>query len=63
MRRALQFLKDESGQDLIEYTLLIAFVVLGSAVIFLSVGDSTKPIWTNAGAQLNAAEAVANSQH
>jgi Flp pilus assembly pilin Flp len=41
----LNFWKDEQGQDLIEYTLLMAFVALASAVLFLGAGDSIKNIW------------------
>ena len=33
-----QFLRDEQGQDLIEYTLLLAFVCLGAATLFASAG-------------------------
>lgn len=35
----------EQGQDLIEYTLLLAFVVLASAALFISAGGSIKSIW------------------
>ncbi len=31
-----EFLKDEQGQDLIEYTLLLAFVCLASAGLFVN---------------------------
>jgi len=41
----LRFLKDEQGQDLIEYTLLMAFVALASASIFVSAGGSINSIW------------------
>ena len=41
------FLKDESGQDLIEYTLLLAFVVLASAALFIGAGGNINTIWTN----------------
>ena len=41
----LNFWKDEQGQDLIEYTLLMAFVALASAALFLGAGDSIKNIW------------------
>ncbi len=34
------FVKDEQGQDLIEYTLLLAFVCLASAALFISAGGS-----------------------
>ncbi|MGA2194766.1 MAG: Flp family type IVb pilin [Bryobacteraceae bacterium] len=44
--------KDEQGQDLIEYTLLMAFVALASAALFLGAGGSIKNIWTITNAQL-----------
>ena len=54
-----QFLKDESGQDLIEYTLLMAFVALASASIFIGAGGSVATIWNSASNQLvNAASAA-----
>ena len=40
-----QFIQEESGQDLIEYTLLLAFIALASASIFLSAGGSIASIW------------------
>ncbi len=40
------FWKDEQGQDLIEYTLLMAFVALASAALFLGAGGSIKGIWS-----------------
>ena len=49
------FWKDEQGQDLIEYTLLMAFVALASAALFLGAGNSIKGIWTNTSTQLTAA--------
>ena len=47
----IRFLKDEQGQDLIEYTLLMAFIALASAAIFTNAGSSIKSIWTNAGSK------------
>lgn len=49
------FLKDESGQDLIEYTLLMAFIALASAAIFISAGGSISSIWASANNQLSTA--------
>ena len=49
------FLNDEQGQDLIEYTLLMAFVALASAALFLGAGGSIKGIWTTSNSQLEAA--------
>jgi Flp pilus assembly pilin Flp len=48
-----RFLKDEQGQDLIEYTLLIAFIALASASIFVSAGGSISSIWGSASGQLS----------
>jgi Flp pilus assembly pilin Flp len=52
------FWNDEQGQDLIEYTLLMAFVALASAALFLGAGGSISGIWTTTNNQL----AAANSQ-
>jgi len=52
-----KFWQDESGQDLIEYTLLLAFVALASASLFISAGSSVSGIWGNASTQLSAANA------
>jgi Flp pilus assembly pilin Flp len=54
----VNFLKDEQGQDLIEYTLLMAFVALASAALFLGAGGSIKGIWTTTNGQLDAANAA-----
>jgi len=50
-----RFLQDEDGQDLIEYTLLIAFVCLATAALFVSSGGSLSGIWIAANSQLGAA--------
>jgi Flp pilus assembly pilin Flp len=49
------FWTDEQGQDLIEYSLLIAFVALASAALFLGAGNSIKGIWSTTNSQLTAA--------
>jgi Flp pilus assembly pilin Flp len=59
MRTLRKFLIDESGQDLIEYTLLMAFVALASAALFLGAGNSIMGIWTSTNTQLSAANAAA----
>ena len=55
------FWNDEQGQDLIEYTLLMAFVALASAALFIGAGGSVKSIWTVANNQLSNAAASASS--
>jgi Flp pilus assembly pilin Flp len=47
--------KDEQGQDLIEYTLMLAFVALASAALFSSAGSSINQIWSKANSQLSSA--------
>lgn len=49
------FWNDEQGQDLIEYTLLMAFVALASAALFLGAGGSIKGIWNTTNERLTAA--------
>jgi len=39
---------NEEGQDLIEYTLLLAFVALVAAGLFIQAGNVTAGIWTTA---------------
>lgn len=55
-----RFWKEESGQDLIEYTLLMAFVALASASIFVSAGTSISGIWGTSSNQLSNAAAAAS---
>jgi Flp pilus assembly pilin Flp len=54
------FVRDEQGQDLIEYTLLLAFVCLASAALFISAGGSVSGIWTATNSQLAAANTSAS---
>jgi Flp pilus assembly pilin Flp len=54
------FVRDQQGQDLIEYTLLLAFVCLASAALFLSAGGSVSGIWTSANSRLAAANTSAS---
>jgi len=54
------FWKEEEGQDLIEYTLLMAFVALASAALFIGAGGSVKGIWSTTNSQLTAANTAAS---
>jgi len=55
-----RFLRDEQAQDLIEYTLLLAFVCLASAALFISAGGSVSGIWTSANGDLSNANTSAS---
>ena len=47
--------RDEQGQDLIEYTLMLAFVALASAALFSSARSTINLIWSKANSQLSTA--------
>ncbi len=58
LRTARRFISDESGQDLTEYALLLAFVALASAAILLNMNSSANTIWTVVNNHLAAANSL-----
>lgn len=56
-----RFWNEEDGQDLVEYTLLLAFVALASAALFIGAGTSVNSIWTAASSRLSQAATSAAS--
>jgi Flp pilus assembly pilin Flp len=42
----------ESGQDLIEYSLLLSFIALAAMAVLLSAGSSIRTLWTSINSQL-----------
>jgi len=56
----MSFIRDEQGQDLVEYTLLLAFVCLASAALFISAGGAIGGIWVQANTRLTAANTAAS---
>ena len=60
MKALRNFWNDDQGQDLIEYTLLMAFVALASAALFLGAGGSIQGIWSTTNSQLVAANSSAS---
>lgn len=57
----MQFIHDESGQDLTEYALLLAFIVMASAALLFSSTDAMRGIWVKTDAQLVLANSLASS--
>jgi Flp pilus assembly pilin Flp len=57
----INFLREEQGQDLVEYTLLLAFVCLASAALFIGAGGQLTGIWSLANSRLVNANAAAAS--
>ncbi|MCU0246736.1 MAG: hypothetical protein MUC42_09180 [Bryobacter sp.] len=37
--------RDCSGQDVVEYTLLLAFLVLASAALYLNINSTINQLW------------------
>jgi Flp pilus assembly pilin Flp len=56
------FSKNEEGQDLIEYTLLLAFVALLAAGLFIQSGQSTSGSWSIANTKASSASSAASSR-
>ena len=56
----MRFVREEEGQDLIEYTLLLAFVCLASAALFINAGTTMANIWTIANKTLSNAASAAS---
>ncbi len=53
------FWRDDRGQDLIEYTLLLAFVCLAAAALFIPTGNSIAAIWSYTSGTTSTAASVA----
>jgi Flp pilus assembly pilin Flp len=53
------FLRDEHGQDLAEYCLLTALVVLIGFAIFLQISGNSKGVWHSMNDKLSTGNAVA----
>jgi Flp pilus assembly pilin Flp len=49
------FIRDESGQDLVEYSLLVAFIALAGAAALISMSGSSNVLWSVANSRLAAA--------
>lgn len=56
-----RFWREEEGQDLIEYTLLLAFVCLVGAAVFIPVGTQAEGVWNNTCTVVNKAGSAAAS--
>jgi pilus assembly protein Flp/PilA len=48
MKTLKRLWKEEEGQDLVEYALLLAFISLAAAAIFPTIGSTLNTIFTNA---------------
>ena len=57
----LSLWRADSGQDLIEYTLLLAFVALVAAALIVGAGNSVSGLWSIANTRLENVNAAAGA--
>jgi Flp pilus assembly pilin Flp len=56
IKSALQaFCQEEDGQDLVEYSLLLAFIALAAVALLSGVGGNISKIWTSISSQVSTA--------
>jgi Flp pilus assembly pilin Flp len=48
----LRFFRGEEAQDMVEYTLLLAFVVLAGAASYIGISNSIAGLWTSISGRL-----------
>ncbi len=61
MRTVVGFLREEGGQDMVEYALLLAFIALAGAAFYIGVGQLTGGLWSITNSRLTSANMVSNS--
>lgn len=60
IERVIEFGKDDRGQDIVEYTLLLAFVALAGAAAYIGMARSTNTLWGVMNSRLAAANQTAS---
>jgi Flp pilus assembly pilin Flp len=54
------FGKEECGQDLVEYSLLMGFIALAVTALLTGVGTTVKGVWTTVNSGMTAAKTAAS---
>jgi len=62
IRLLKRFAREREGQDVIEYTLLLAFMTFSSVALFIDNGQSISAIWNGADSTLSTAQSSASGQ-
>jgi Flp pilus assembly pilin Flp len=52
MERVMKFIKDEQGQDLVEYALLLVFLALAAIAILPTLGSSVNKVFSQSNSAL-----------
>lgn len=64
MKRFLRIFADrDSGQDLVEYSLLVSFLTLASAGLMMGAGVNVSQVWSTANSVLTQASPAAPAHH
>lgn len=53
------FLMEEDGQDLVEYSLLLAFIALAAVAVLSNVKTQINGLWTTVNSKLSSANSAA----
>lgn len=53
------FVKEEDGQDLVEYSLLLAFIALAAVTLLTNVKGQLNGLWTTVNTKLSTANSAA----
>ena len=62
MKAQLQsFWKEEHGQDMVEYVIILAFVAVAAAAIILTSSQSISTIWSVTNSELSVGASVSQS--
>ncbi len=56
----LAFWKEEDGQDLVEYSLLLAFIALAAVALLGTAKTTINGLWTSVNSSLNTANSAAS---
>ncbi len=54
------FWQEEDGQDLVEYSLLLAFIALAAVALLSGIGTNIKGIWTSISCNVASANTTAS---
>ena len=55
-----QFIRDDAGQDLIEYGLLAGFIALAAVAMIMSIGTGVNSLFSASNTQIQAAAAASS---
>ncbi len=61
MKKFVSFLKDENGQGMVEYGLIIGFVAIVVVGLIVVFGDKIKALFTNVGGKIGETNPFATS--